>query len=88
MLYNAHHFFSPNDQKRYSLGTKNKDLKYNDDGSLTLYVQSSTPGAGKEDNWLPAPVNEDFSLYVRAYWPEPAALDGAWTPPAVVHEAQ
>jgi hypothetical protein len=31
-LYNAHHFFSPNEQKRYSLGTKNKKLKYNDDG--------------------------------------------------------
>jgi hypothetical protein len=87
-LYNAHHFFSPNDQKRYSLGTKNKNLKYNDDGSLTLYVQSSTPGASKEDNWLPAPANEDFSLYVRAYWPEPAALDGTWTPPAVVRVAQ
>ncbi|WP_297354494.1 DUF1254 domain-containing protein [Paraburkholderia sp.] len=87
-LYNAHHFFSPNDQKRYSLGTKNKNLQYNDDGSLTIYVQSSTPGAGKEGNWLPAPASEDFSLYVRAYWPEQAALDGTWTPPGVVHEAQ
>ena len=68
-LYNSHHFFSPNEQNRYSLGTKNKELKYNDDGSLTIYVQSSTPGADKADNWLPAPANEDFSLYVRAYWP-------------------
>jgi hypothetical protein len=87
-LYNAHHFFSPNEQKRYSLGTKNKKLKYNDDGSLTLYVQSSTPGADKADNWLPAPANEDFSLYVRAYWPEQAALDGTWTPPPVVQDTR
>jgi hypothetical protein len=87
-LYNAHHFFSPNEQKRYSLGTKNKKLKYNDDGSLTLYVQSSTPDADKADNWLPAPANEDFSLYVRAYWPEQAALDGTWTPPPVVQDTR
>jgi hypothetical protein len=26
-LYNEHHFFHPNDLKRYSLGTKNKGLK-------------------------------------------------------------
>jgi hypothetical protein len=87
-LYNAHHFFSPNDQKRYSLGTKNKTLKYNDDGSLTIYVQSSAPDADKTDNWLPASANEDFSLYVRAYWPQQPALDGTWTPPPVVRVAQ
>jgi hypothetical protein len=87
-LYNAHHFFSPNEQKRYSLGTKNKTLKYNDDGSLTLYVQSAAPDADKADNWLPAPANEDFSLYVRAYWPEQPALDGTWTPPPVVRDTR
>ena len=26
----------------------------------------------------------DFSLHVRAYWPLQAAVDGTWTPPAVV----
>src|SRR5262249_40674542 len=26
-LYNEHHFFAPNDIKRYSLGTKNKSLQ-------------------------------------------------------------
>jgi hypothetical protein len=25
----------------------------------------------------------DFSLYVRAYWPKAAVLDGVWTPPGV-----
>jgi hypothetical protein len=38
-LYNEYHFFNPNDLKRYSLGTKNNDLKYNSDGSLTLYFR-------------------------------------------------
>jgi hypothetical protein len=82
-LYNEHHFFSPNEIKRYSLGTKNKTLQYSPDGSLTFYVQGDPPPAAQRDNWLPAPKGGDFSLYVRAYWPKPAVLDGSWTPPAV-----
>jgi len=82
-LYNEHHFFAPNEIKRYSLGTKNKTLKYNQDGSLTLYVQTDAPPAAQRDNWLPAPKDGDFSLYVRAYWPQTPVIDGSWTPPAV-----
>ena len=66
-LYNEHHFFHPNDLKRYSLGTKNKNLKRNADGSLTLYAGAKSPGKDRESNWLPAP-NGHFSLYIRAYW--------------------
>lgn len=83
-LYNQHHFFEANPLKRYSLGTKNKGLKPNADGSVTLYVQAESPGRGKEANWLPAPANGDFSLYVRAYWPDEPITSGRWTPPAVM----
>jgi len=72
----------PNALKRYSLGTKNKDLKSNPDGSLTLYTGAKSPGKDKESNWLPAPEGT-FSLYIRAYWPEKAVLDGTWMPPHV-----
>lgn len=82
-LYNEHHFFAPNDLKRYSLGTKNKGLKYGPDGSLTIYVQADPPPEDRRGNWLPAPRDADFSLYIRAYWPKAAVLDGSWTPPAV-----
>jgi hypothetical protein len=82
-LYNDKHLFSPNKLNRYSLGTKNKNLKYNDDGSLTLYAQSDSPGAGKDSNWLPAPKDADFSLYIRTYWPKKEVLDGSWKPPKI-----
>lgn len=83
-LYNEHHFFAPNEIKRYSVGTKNKSLKNNADGSLTIYVQSTPPTSEKERaNWLPSPKGGDFSLYVRAYWPKVEILDGSWSPPAV-----
>ena len=81
-LYNDKHLFYPNEHKRYSLGTKNKDLKYNDDGSLTLYAGHKSPGADKENNWLPAP-SKHFSLYIRAYWGKQAILDGTWKPPVI-----
>ncbi len=81
--YDASHFFVPNPLNRYSLGTKNKDLKINADGSLTFYVQAESPGVDKESNWLPVPKAADFSLFLRAYWPEEAITQGRWTPPAV-----
>jgi hypothetical protein len=81
-LYNAEHFFNPNPLNRYSLGTKNKTLKYNADGSLTLYAGAKSPGKDKESNWLPAP-NGPFSLYIRAYWAHREIIDGQWKPPAV-----
>jgi hypothetical protein len=82
-LYNEHHFFHPNELTRYSLGTKNKNLRHGPDGSLTLYA-SNRPPSNDDDaaNWLPAP-DADFSLFIRAYWPEQAVLDGNWKPPSV-----
>ena len=83
--YNQHHFFEPNAIKRYSVGTKNKDLQLAADGSLTIYVQADEPkDPTARANWLPSPRNADFSLYVRTYWPEDAITNGRWTPPAVV----
>ena len=64
----------PNALERYSLGTKNKMLKYNADGSLTLYAGAKPPSADKESNWLPAP---------NAYWPGQAIIDGSWTPSVI-----
>lgn len=81
-LYNENHFFHPNARNRYSLGTKNKTLNRNADGSLTLYAGARSPGKDKESNWLPAP-DGDFSLYIRAYWGKQAILDGSWQPPVV-----
>jgi hypothetical protein len=82
-IYNEHHFFVANPINRFSVGTKNKDLKPGPDGSLAIYVQADAPtDAAQRANWLPAPEG-DFSLYVRAYWPKAAVTDGSWTPPPV-----
>lgn len=78
-VYDEFHIFEVNDLNRYSIGTKNKDLRYGDDGSLTIYVSADSPGPDKESNWIPTPQG-DFSLYIRCYWGEEAVLDGTWKP--------
>ncbi|MFD6393155.1 DUF1214 domain-containing protein [Nocardia sp. NPDC060259] len=83
-VYNSRHFFHANSLDRYSLGTKNQNLTVGDDGSLTLTVGGAAPTDPKDlANWLPAPA-EEFSLYLRGYWPEDTLLDGTWQPPAVI----
>jgi len=82
-LYNQHHFFAPNELDRFSLGTKNKELRFEADGSLVIHVQKDRPDDDKVANWLPAPADA-FSLYIRAYWPLDALNEGGWTPPPVV----
>jgi len=65
------------------------NLKKNDDGSLTLYIQKNSPGKDKESNWLPAP-NDLIYLVMRLYWPkkEPPSIlpagEGTWKPPGIV----
>ena len=88
-LYNEHHFFAPNEIGRYSVVTKNRDLRHAEDGSLTIFVQAEAPtDPVQRANWLPAPKDADFSLFLRAYWPDPAITDGHWTPPAVTQAAE
>jgi len=65
------------------------NMKKNDDGSLTIYIQKDSPGTDKESNWLPAP-NGPIYLVMRLYWPKteaPSILppgEGTWQPPGVL----
>jgi hypothetical protein len=77
-------WFVPNPLNKFTVSPRN-NLKYNADGSLTLYFQNESPGTDKESNWLPTPKGE-FIPMLRMYWPQekaPSILDGSWKPPAV-----
>lgn len=74
--------FVPNEGKRYALGDRSANLKYGKDGSLTMYLQRTSPGKEKEANWLPTPEGE-FYLLLRLFWPKAEALGGKYVPPAV-----
>jgi hypothetical protein len=64
-------------------------MKKNADGSLTLYIQRTSPGKALEGNWLPAPDGPIY-LVMRLYWPKetpPSVLpagEGTWKPAGIV----
>jgi hypothetical protein len=77
------HFLTPNANK-YSV-SKWMNPKLDADGSLTIYIQPTSPGADKEINWLPSSASiPSPTPLMRLYWPLPRALDGTWTPPPAV----
>ncbi|WP_298447093.1 DUF1254 domain-containing protein [uncultured Marinobacter sp.] len=59
------------------------NMKKDEEGGLTIYIQNESPGKDKESNWLPAPKGP-FATYMRLYWPAEAALDGSWTQPTLL----
>jgi hypothetical protein len=81
-MYDPQGYYVPNAINRYNLAAW-MPLKANPDGSLDIYIQSASPGADKESNWLPAPASGPFSLTVRDFWPKAAMLDGTYKVPPV-----
>ncbi len=67
--------------QRYSLGDRTQGVKYDADGSLTIYLQFMSPGDDKEANWLPIPNGPTFLLW-RLYWSD-GPVDRQWAPPAL-----
>jgi hypothetical protein len=56
-LYDKDGFPTANAMNRNAIGDRDA-LTVNADGSLDIYFQSESPGAGKEAKWLPAPTGD------------------------------
>ena len=82
-MYDLGGYLVDNPLNRYALGDRS-NMKPNQDGSLSIYIQSESPGTEKEANWLPAPKSGPFKMALRLYSPEEKVIDGSWVPPAVV----
>jgi hypothetical protein len=67
---------------RYSIGDRTPGLETADDGSVTISMQTNSPGPDKESNWLPTPQGR-FRPILRMYQPQKAILDGTYVLPAV-----
>lgn len=79
-MYDDKGFQVPNSINRFAIGDHDK-LKFNEDGSLDIYIQPESPGADKESNWLPSPKSGAIGPTLRIYSPRAEALNGTWTPP-------
>jgi hypothetical protein len=75
-------FLYANPLERYSLGDRTQTLQYDPDGGLTIYLGHDSPGAGRENNWLPAPAGP-YNIVTRVYGPSEAAIKGQWKLPAL-----
>ncbi len=83
--YDAQGMPFANPLSRYALGDRDP-LRYNADGSLDLRISHAPPAPEEQSNWLPLPAAGPASLLLRVYAPEPALLDGLWTPPALLRD--
>ncbi|HZZ30894.1 MAG TPA: DUF1254 domain-containing protein, partial [Phenylobacterium sp.] len=75
-------FFADNPLDRYAIGDRTPGLTPNPDGSLDIWIGHADPGPGRSANWLPAPAGP-FALFMRAYLPKPALLDGEFRLPEI-----
>jgi DNA sulfur modification protein DndE len=88
-LYDAtNNYTVPNSINRYMIGSDSANLKKNEDGSFTIYIQQQSPGKNLESNWLPAPAGA-FYLTPRAYPPKPETIrilkdPRSWPIPVIV----
>ncbi len=70
-----------NTLKRYNIGDRTRGLRYDRDGSLSLYLSARKPPAGSS-NWLPVPAGS-FHVVMRLYLPRSEALDGSYALPPI-----
>jgi len=80
-MYDDRQFFVANPIHRFAIGDRDH-LKFNSDGSLTLYIQHDRPEPDVESNWLPAPAG-NFNIIMRLYWPKKEIIEGSWAPPGI-----
>lgn len=69
-----------NSLDRYAINDRTTEIKYGQDGSLTVLIQHEPPA--DTANWLPAPDGL-FYLSIRNYTPKPDLLEGKWLPEGV-----
>jgi hypothetical protein len=66
--------FYNNPIDRYQMGPQVPEMKYNNDGSLDIYIQHEKPSdPKKQGNWIPAPAGA-FMLTMRLYNPRPTMM--------------
>ena len=70
--------------ERYSLGDRSAGLKHGSDGSVSIYLQPTSPDKSEVNNWLPTPPEGPFFYVIRLYLPAKSVQDGTWKAPKPV----
>ncbi|MFK7730871.1 MAG: DUF1254 domain-containing protein [Pseudomonadales bacterium] len=83
MYDSATYAFSGNKLNRFSIGDRTERLKYNQDGSLDIFIGPTVLDEGEISNWLPTP-DGPFYMFLRVYNPETSVIEQTWEPPGVI----
>ncbi len=67
---------------RLTLGSLDKELRKNTDGSVDIYIGPKPP-AGQESNWLYTPSGQKWFPWFRLYGPEKAVFDKSFKLPDI-----
>jgi hypothetical protein len=67
---------------RLTLGSLDKGLLKNADGSVDIYIGPKAP-RGKESNWLYTPAGQKWFPWFRLYGPEKAVFEKTWKLPDI-----
>jgi len=67
---------------RLTLGSLDKELRKNTDGSVDIYIGPKPP-AGQESNWLYTPAGQKWFPWFRLYGPEKAVFDKSFKLPDI-----
>ena len=67
---------------RLTLGSLDKELRKNADGTVDIYFGPKAP-EGHESNWLYTQPGEKWFPWFRVYGPEKAILDKSWRLPDI-----
>jgi hypothetical protein len=82
-MYNLpHRWLIDNPIDRYSIGNSTAGLKTAEDGSITIYLSTDSPGEDKESNWLPTPDGQ-WWIVLRTYGPQGDVLSGTYKVPPI-----
>jgi hypothetical protein len=82
-MYGADHNLVDNPISRYAIPYRTPGIKEGADGSITLYLQSTSPGKDRESNWLPTPKQGQFNMALRCYGPGEPIIKQTSQPPTV-----
>ena len=64
-------------EQRGDRGSRDADLRFNDDGSVDVYFGPSAP-EGKESNWVQTIPGKHWFSYFRFYGPLGGYFDRTW----------
>jgi hypothetical protein len=82
-MYDPAHNLVDNPISRFAIRDRTPGVKQEGDGATIFYLQSASPSADKESNWLPTPKQGAFTMALRAYGPGDAIIKQTWQPPLV-----